>query len=637
LYDRLLDELFETEQAAFVDDVSALTRRITTTLTYPVLGIGSGGSLIAAEILCRGIERVQGGLARTATPLEAVVSPPLLRNKDVWIFSAFGSNPDFRAAVDAALEHEAARITVVTNADGNLDLPKRAIDVPQLTVARLPLYGRKDGFLATHSLMRTAIALERALAKAAGIVDVSLVAYRAACAETLSSTLRAALSELANRHILISLVDPSHLPAAHLLETNLWEAGIGVVQTSDFRNFAHGRHVLPGRSPADVAVLGLAAPATRPLWRDIDSALPDRIGRLGITFEDDPVGRLTALRTMMAATSAFGQARKVDPAKPGVAEFGRALYSRPTLAEICIDAPDPAISRKHAGGLHLNLEATGAALRDVERHLASTSLKGIVLDYDGTVVATERRLAPPIERVVRNLIAALERGLRIGIASGRGGSVRSELRKVIPSAWWSQVLIGFYNGAILASLDDNLDPAAAEGDLALVEITKWLKTSFGDDEGDLRISTRGRLISLSNHRGLAVLQVRERILQAMATGMIPERKVLCSGHSVDVLAEGAGKGRVVHAIATEVAAGGLDEVLRIGDQGAWPGNDFELLASLSGLSVDTVSGDSRGCWNLLPPAVRGPEGLCRYLEALRGEGGDIRIDSEWLRSARGDQ
>jgi len=56
-------------------------------------------------------------------------------------------------------------------------------------------------------------------------------------------------------------------------------------------------------------------------------------------------------------------------------------------------------------------------------------------------------------------------------------------------------------------------------------------------------------------------------------------------------------------------------VLKIGDMGEYPGNDFDLLNSWSGLSVDRVSTSRFSCWNLLPlDTVR--KRTIRYLESL---------------------
>jgi hypothetical protein len=63
--------------------------------------------------------------------------------------------------------------------------------------------------------------------------------------------------------------------------------------------------------------------------------------------------------------------------------------------------------------------------------------------------------------------------------------------------------------------------------------------------------------------------------------------------------------------------GTLPRFLCIGDSGAWPGNDFELLSAPLSLSVDRVSVEPDRCWNLLPAGVGGSRGLLALLLALR--------------------
>jgi len=101
--------------------------------------------------------------------------------------------------------------------------------------------------------------------------------------------------------------------------------------------------------------------------------------------------------------------------------------------------------------------------------------------------------------------------------------------------------------------------------------------------------------------------------------------VLRSSHSVDVLAEGVSKLRVVEA-AGKLGGG---DVLCIGDRGRWPGNDHELLATPYGLSVDEVSRDLETGWNLAPPGMRGADALAYYLAKLT----KVRSAKRWRMQA----
>jgi hypothetical protein len=102
-----------------------------------------------------------------------------------------------------------------------------------------------------------------------------------------------------------------------------------------------------------------------------------------------------------------------------------------------------------------------------------------------------------------------------------------------------------------------------------------------------------------------------------------------SKHSIDILAEGISKSKlVVHLIQKF----GLlpDEVLTLGDQGAWPGNDAALLDHRYSLSVDSPSRRLDRGWKLAPFHKRDVDATLWYLERIQIlDGGrfKIRFDS----------
>src|SRR5262249_27109794 len=80
-------------------------------------------------------------------------------------------------------------------------------------------------------------------------------------------------------------------------------------------------------------------------------------------------------------------------------------------------------------------------------------------DYDGTLVGPIRRTETPDPEVAGELSRLLASGVLIGIATGRGVSVRTALRRVLPKKAWGNVAIGYYNGAVIASLADDSTPS----------------------------------------------------------------------------------------------------------------------------------------------------------------------------------
>jgi len=100
--------------------------------------------------------------------------------------------------------------------------------------------------------------------------------------------------------------------------------------------------------------------------------------------------------------------------------------------------------------------------------------------------------------------------------------------------------------------------------------------------------------------------------------------VLRSGHSIDILAPGVSKLSVVQRVCAEADAA-ITEVLCIGDQGCWPGNDHELLGVQHSLSVNATSSAPERCWNLAPIGVRESQATLGYLKMLSVTSRGIRF------------
>jgi hypothetical protein len=121
-----------------------------------------------------------------------------------------------------------------------------------------------------------------------------------------------------------------------------------------------------------------------------------------------------------------------------------------------------------------------------------------------------------------------------------------------------------------------------------------------------------RLASAGLHFG-----IWEIVQRCVAESAPPGVLLVCSSHSIDVLAPSVTKLAVVNALP--------GPVLRIGDKGRFPGNDFALLDDPLGLSVDEVSSSTGNCWNLLAAGYRGVTGTLEYLRSIRVEGKRFRI------------
>lgn len=243
--------------------------------------------------------------------------------------------------------------------------------------------------------------------------------------------------------------------------------------------------------------------------------------------------------------------------------------------------------------------------------------EAVVFDLDGTIAD-----APVARADVR---AALERlveaGVRVAIATGRAPTERALrlMRGLVRERYHDRVLVGYRNGADLGRIGS--------------ETVETLTTLAPHDFDALRAVLEARLPSLPRDVVLVADTHAQLTLRALPVttpddSVVPPERLLAiaqeaiaatgadakaaqSPHHVDIVHPDTSKRRIA-----ALLGGDERPVLRIGDTGRWPGNDFELLADPYGLSVDEVSPDLAGCWNFLPPGLCAVEGTLHYLAHL---------------------
>ena len=626
-FDQKLATLPATWSRALQTDVERLRDDLISGVGLETLVVGSGGSFVAALLVADIAETLGGCLARPLTPMELVAFPERARARHVWLVSASGSNPDILSAADCAIRAEARQISVITN---QTETPLARLVGDRALRARTHVHQAsdpKDGFLATHSLIMNAVMLARAASSIRGepglpawselslTQDRSLAAWSMDIAPT-------ALKVFARPTIIIAY-DPALMPAAALLESNLWETALANAQLVDLRNFAHGRHVWPHRRSEDVAVVGFVSNAALDIWNDIELALPPVVPRLAVIADMTVTGsREASLLAAFEITRIAGWVSGVDPARPGVGDFGRKLYGATHLISYKrkdhhVQAP---VWRKLHAARTSGWDAIG--VMDWEAHLsrflaeiAATTFDGLALDYDGTVVDTARRWDPPELAIAGALQQLLEQGIPIAFATGRGGSIGEMLRRVLSHALWAHVFIGYYSGGLILNLSQDIPHGEGRADLVDFDaaITQHRALAAVISERKLH---RFQL-SIVPRPPLAPIDLRSLLQESMVAGRLPMMRAFCSAHAVDVLSDGVGKANILRHLETQVTGTRLPRFLCIGDSGAWPGNDFELLSTPLSLSVDRVSVEPDRCWNLLPPGIGGSKGLLTLLRALR--------------------
>lgn len=660
-----LDRIGETIRLAANNDHRGLSIAMQACALVPVLAVGSGGSAIAAEFLAACRTGLGHPPTTVVTPMAFVLDAAGAPGTHAWLFSASGGNPDILAAFDAACAEHGGQIDILTSGhDGQLAI--RAMEQsrrqPGTRLHLAPVADSKDGFLATHSAVSAAVVMTMAAdfvaagspsgdARRKQLLEDADRLLGSSFRQTLRTTTIAPLSD---RDTVFLLHDPHLTAAAVLLETSFWEAGICAVQRADFRNFAHGRHVWMSRYPDRTFVISLTCERSRDTWRGIRAELPETLPSAEFDFARPGRGTLfEAILSMLGVVEAAGSLKGIDPGRPGVADFGRRIFDRQDLRD-AVGGDDASILRKRrARGQADPTVRTATNWAECRQTFAAAlskaDIRGVVLDYDGTVVPTHKRSDPPQSDIISSLTAFADHGVLIGFATGRGGSVGTMLRKQLPERLHASVMIGYYNGAHVVPLNVDIEKNPPAADDAIANVHSLLCAETGlfvegwrPKAGRLQLSIPfeklasrylgiNRIEEIVENWGEAASQPGVgagllRQVQPPAVSSCGRAKVVRSGHSIDVFPAWAGKGKVVEAVRERLGKSDV-HVLRVGDRGEHRGNDYELLADGLGLSVDQVCESEDCCWNLLPAGMSGPKGLVKILQSLKpAANGALRID-----------
>jgi fructoselysine-6-P-deglycase FrlB-like protein/hydroxymethylpyrimidine pyrophosphatase-like HAD family hydrolase len=635
-----MSKLADTLAWAMTVDVSPLRKAIKTAGLSPLLAIGSGGSLTAAHALANMHQRYTGNLAAVATPLESIANP-LAPDTSIWLLSAGGGNVDILAAFHAIVAREPRQLAIMCGkAVSPLADAAREHSYADLLIHEPP--AGKDGFLATNSLVAFVTLLTRAyhgeFSESSPDLDAQLSILLAVLGDDRHwDEWHHRTEPLWSRKTILVLHGFAARIGAIDLESKFTEAAIGNLQIADYRNFAHGRHHWLAKRGDDSAVLAFVSEDDDPLAERTLGLIPNDIPQARLDINGSPpIALLLSLVTALRVAGWAGEARGIDPGRPGVPEFGRKLYHLPLpknrrhpTRPVVNDLDAVAIERK--SGLKLGQLARRGELprwrNSLERFrttLRETTFAGVVMDYDGTLVDARERFSPPGPDIASELLRILRTGARVGIATGRGSSVKRDLRAFVPPELWLLILVGYYNGSELGTLADEQIPdgtTGPDGELAAIAAALRGQSELADlaDQTDRRCQ-----ITLEARRPTTENRLWDLAQQTVLLMKKPNLTITRSSHSIDIVAAGSSKLNVLNKLQANSQA--HRHLLTIGDRGRWPGNDYELLSAPFSLGVDELNADPTTCWNLAPRGQRGIAATLGYLQSLRSFDGGLRFE-----------
>jgi len=592
----------------------------------PLICVGAGGSFSAAVFAAACAERELGAIAIPMTPLEYVHRSQHLARHATLLISAEGKNADILQAAAAAVA-TAGEVSALTFSPASPLVKLLHERSPRAAILALAGPWGKDGYLATNSLVATVALLAKRFAYAATAERplLELEKWRAG-----RPSLVAALASGARLLVLHGL---SGTTAAVDAESKFAEAALGTVQRCDLRQFAHGRHIqlVQGRDP--MACLAIVSEAEMDLWLATRRELPPGVAVATCLTPTDLAGAaLTGLCAVYGLVEALAVCGAQDPGQPAVPLFARRLHALRTVAYEPLTAKDAAPhSRKVQTLLRSGLppSAVGASLRRIRSALESARFGSVALDFDGTCCETSRRMDGIDAGVASELIRLGRAGVQLGFASGRGDSLYTILRSVLPPDIWTNVLLGCHSGSTVISLTEQWPSVPAEP--LLGPLLRTLDGLGITAASGYVVRAHGGQLTVEHH-DLSRFAEAALILNEATLGM-PGWRLFRSAHSVDLLTPTTSKRTVVDRLVRLGHAGIVGSVLRIGDRGEVPGNDSEWLQDPCGISVDGVSPDPDSCWDASPFEGSALQRTMRCLQALEPRGnGQVGLSSDWLTS-----
>lgn len=625
-----MSRLASTYEWALREPVDSLTAFAGESSGGSLYTVGSGGSYSAAAFAAFLSQHWKRSHSTAVTPLEAL-SIPHLRQSSVLIFSAGGNNSDVIRTFHSVVSEEPLALGVLClRAASQLPRVAAGYEFVHRWCKNAP--AGRDGFLATNSLLTFFVIAHRVFCP-----DVPLPPDYAAL-ESLCHFSALDATAVLKRDSLLVLYGPSTKAAALDLESKMSEAALSSVQLADFRNFAHGRHHWVAKQRLRTGVIAFVSREDEDIGRRtlklLDKVCPS------LTIETAASGSLASLSSLSAVfrlTGIAGKFRKIDPGRPGVPEFGRRIYHLRTKGNLSVPGRAPSIdlvvARKTeylpSQAFRKDVQAWSAKAVSYLERLQNVTFRAVAIDFDDTLCGLAERFGELRQDVTAQLERLADSGIRIGIATGRGKSVRKQMQDSVNPSYWQNFVIAYYNGAEVGSLADDSSPDTTSAP------AEWFNTLSKSVESDTTltgyssITVRPQQITLEPRDAVSLDWLWREALRAVAE-FAQCVKVIHSTRSVDIVPRTASKTVLLDFFAKEGIPS--NTALCIGDLGQFPGNDFELLQNPNSLSCYRVSSDPDCCWNFAPAGFRGVQATLYYLSRLKSaDGGGVKLHIGALR------
>jgi len=628
-----LQKIKLTASWALNEDISVISNFVEASYGYPLITVGSGGSLSIAHLTSLLHEKI-GSISKAITPLEVLTTDISLDNTCVVLVTAGGRNPDVISSFKQVAESEPKEfLTICLRPKSKLSELAKEYNYVKFIEYLLP--SGKDGYLATNSQIAFSILLSRAYEQ---VLEEQSNLITNLFLETDHSNQLDQYCIALERKNFVVLYGRWGLPAAIDLESKFTEAALGHILLADYRNFAHGRHLWLEKYREDTGIIALITPEEEKIVHRTFDLIPKEIPILRLnSTHSGHVGGIELLLKVLHLVKQVGDTRNVDPGKPVVPLFGRKLYRLNVKPLLCDKEDNYSFShdeyvnlrRKFGSICVYNQEMLNRQLMGLHQYIhkiESTIFGSIVFDYDGTLCDPDERYGTIKSEVVAELVRLLSCKIIIGIATGRGRSVRESLQQVIPREHWQNVLIGYYNGSDIATLADSNRP---DKEQPLNDSLATIQHVFESDnqlKSVAKIEYRPNQITVESIKPIFRSITRRIIFDLVKKSQLNSIQILESSHSFDILAPNVSKVLLVEACKeASLRENGNNLVLCVGDRGEWPGNDYCLLSGPYSIGVDSLSPDLLSCWHISNAGHKGTQATLDYLKWLSASNGNLRF------------
>ncbi len=618
-----LEKIESTIKWAIQQPCEKISTLLFDNLERPLFVVGSGGSLSACYYAACLFQK-NGTVAKAITPLEVYYSKEALRNSNIIFISSSGKNTDILFAYNIAVQQEPnIIITICMSEDTPLSKLSSGHSISNNFEFRIPT--KKDGFLATNSLIAYFTIFYKIFEYHKSQLPNSQITKSEE--EEISNF----VSKLSSDFSLTVMYGGWGQAVAYDIESKFTEAALGSILLTDYRNFGHGRHHWFAKKANKSAIVALVTPDEEKIAEKTLSLIPSDIPRLVVKSQlNSSASSIELLIKSFYLVSAVSEMQNIDPGRPGVPEFGSKLYHLRYSSFYKLGASGISETARICILRKTNM-STFSCLSEEEIHfwfkkykdyvntLRRIDFGSILLDYDGTICSEENRFNGPNKEIIDQLIRILKAGFIVGIATGRGQSVRKDLQKIIPKELWGNVVIGYYNGSDISTLDDDKSPNkeinSSEVLIRVKDEIDSLSIPFTEINTELRPNQITIQVQDKRKWNFAKARIQNAIMKFPLSG---EVQILESSHSIDlVLKSKASKIKVLMKCYELLKKNGSSkECICIGDKGQWPGNDFELLSVPYSLSVNEVSGDPDSCWNLAEVGQKNTVATLYYLKKI---------------------